>query len=74
MRTSVSAPVTRVGLTDSGGGLYAYNDITFETISGLNITACSAGCTMNTSHYLGIDVHAVASYHYHHARRLTHVH
>ena len=37
---------TCVALSDFGGGLYAWFDVTFEMMSHINISACTAQCNI----------------------------
>ena len=67
-------PTTSMGLTASGGGLHASDDVTFTETSGVNIHACSAGGKIQMPHHLAIAVLALTSRHHCHLHCPTHVH
>ena len=46
------APATCGTLSGGGGGLYAYGYVTFETMSHINIHACTAGGNMHMPRHL----------------------
>ena len=40
-------PATCAALSDKGGGIFAFTDVTFDTMSYMNITACTATRNMH---------------------------